>query len=623
MQQKHNLGLTSVASERNILLLKISSMGWRAQHFDNNGKPTSKLAEGPFLDLDQQGSQRLHTVTKDFIEQLSKDEKSTIERIIVLIEGGSQFAFSDALSEKLAMASKGAIREYGRNLLNQPDVTFGFSDQLRQKSGERAGAIYVFAGIDFLKEFLGTFQTLGLQISHVLPLEYGAMRNYYNMHQGAYATMYVGAFETSIMIMNPALGSQVARSIPVGTLTLAKRLRSWKQLSDEECLTTLQQDGLHALVDGNAQDDSYLHLLQEDLDTFIDELKSSLFFFENQRICGRPDYLEVFGGARRIAGFDRFIQSQIDIEVKLPSQLLIEMFAEFLDDIKLNLLQGIAKKVCLHEVGSTRYTFSNGDFISIKDIESGKLGLSDAEPWSTQDRHSAKRLERKQEEKEKRQYMVRDVKSFALRLVGMDYTAQKKRNQQPEWMQWIVGLYALCALAPVVGYFYYIDLEKSYRIQAQAYLSQKNTIDTMHAEINTLIETANAKATNLHGNTSNIIWGEKLFFLSQLMQSNFALERLSIKDTMTRKNNKSEKTGSIMLAVSMLPEKRNYLDEISNFIGKLKSEDSQFIKGFEKVDLKGVHETKSKTQLIARFSVDIIGSNQSTKRTAQSRHKRK
>lgn len=598
-------------NEQDLLLLQIGSMGWRAQHFDDKGVPISKLDSSSFLSFDVKGAERLYTVTRHFLEQLSKEEKETIGRIVVMLEGGSQFAFSDALGEKLATASKGSIREFGRHLLNQPDVTFGFNDQLRKEPGERAGAVYVFAGVDFLKEFLDTFQGLGLRISHVVPHEYVAMRRYYNLKEGAYATLHVGAFETSIILMNPVLGAQIARLIPIGILTLAKRLRDWKRLTDEQCLALLEKEGLQSLFEGKTEENTYISLLQEDLDLFIREIKKSLLFFEHHRICGRPDYLEIFGQTRRVKGFDQWIENQINVEVRTPSRLLIELFSDFLHDLRFNLLQGIAKKVCLLEVGNISYTFSSVGFASIKDIESGKLKLSDSEAWSIEDRHAARRVERKQIEQKNRKKMAQSVKFFALKLLGLE--ASRANKKSPEWMPWLFGLYGLCILILSVGYFNYLDLEKSYHHQVTAYLNQKSTMQDVRMEVDSIIQKNKSQQNELNNNTNTIIWSEKIFYLGTLMDDHLWLESLSFKSELTDPKSGAKKSGFMTIRVSMTPKKRNYLDEISGFMEQLKLKDSKFIKGFGMVNLKGVNEKTSNKKLVANFTVDIFGNTTSGK----------
>lgn len=592
------------------LLVRIGSMGWWCQRCNLQGIPVGAVATGALLTLEpQQGSPRLQQVIRSFIDQGLNARRWASTRMILLLEGGSQVCFSDGLGENLIKASKGAIREFGRTLLNQPDVSFGFETQLKTLSGAGSGGIHAFAGVPFIKECLDAFDRKGLHLYRMVPIEYALLHRLQESTETSCAALHVGAFETALLMCHPVLGARTVQHLPFGVMALVAVLKKKKRLSDQQALVML------ASAESWPGQPSY-SMPAEIIDAFAqlaNSINRALDYFEQQRICGRPEFMELHGEFARIHGFSDWLQSQINLMVRIPDpdRNLEAIFVSAMPELRFSLLQGLLEGTCILQVANVRYTMTKEGILSIRNLENTRIINQGLDARLAEDRHKARRLVRRKESQSRRREMINNLRQGLAEWLSKRSTGSTHKEVLYEWLQQhqprIVAL-AVAALVLTGGYQFHQGLKTDHDQLLAAQTSRAEKRKTLTTNISKLDKETKGMSGASVASPGFVRWSEKLTRLGTLMESNMWVNGMSL----TVRPSAQEKWSGYLVELSIDAglKKRaevTHIMDITQFTERLQSDTDRFMIGFDQVAMNNTRSENKGNEDTFQFSLSVVG----------------
>ncbi|MBF0140961.1 MAG: hypothetical protein HQL74_11860 [Magnetococcales bacterium] len=612
--------LESVPKEvKEFLLVRIGSMGWWCQRYNLQCEPIGVVATGEWLGLDPHDSSRLPQVILSFVTKGLNPRRWAATLMVVLLEGGSQLCFSDGLGENLAKSSKGAIREFGRTMLNLPDVSFGSDPLLKTRSGLVSGGIYAFAGVPFIKECLDAFGKKGLHLYRLVPVEYAMLRQLQQTTEAPCAALYVGAFETSLLLCHPVLGARTIQHLPFGILTLVTQIRKKKRLNDQQALEKLADNDF---IPG--QSSSVLPTeIAEAFNLLVQRINHSLDYFEQQRICGRPEFMELHGEFYRIHGFAHWLQSQLNLEMRVPDpeRILELVFIKEVPELRFSLLQGLVEGICILQVSGVRYTMTKDGILSINHMENTRIISQGLEARQAEDRHKARRLARRKESQSRRREIIEN-----LRYRFNDWLSRRQVGTSPtdavhKWIrryQLRIVAVALVILAMTGGYFFHRDLEMTHE---QLLTSQKGLAEqrqTLTKIVNQLEQENNGLANATPTLPGFMRWSEKITQLGNLIEPNMWVNGLSLT---ARPSDKDKWSGYLLeMSIDAGLKKRaevSHIMDITHFTERLQRDAENFMVGFDQVTMHNTRSEKKDNEELFQFSVSVSGHDPALNKTVK------
>lgn len=601
----------------NTLFLHITALGWYSLFQNANGTFLGAPEFQDNLDLELAGDTRTEAVVKSAVAANGKKLRKA-DRVHILLEVTS-IQYTDSKPTDLTATSGVTIRQYGEKLLNTKDVTYGFVAfpvGIGQGDAKKIG-MYAFADANMIRNTLTLFDQAGTKVREVVPKILPLTLCSFPRPQQTYGSVQMGAFNTTLVLVNPILNALLVRHFPVGMLTLIKAVSERLNVSPEDALNVLSEKDLVAEVDpaGDAANALQVGLaaraLHAPLLELLGDLRESIEFFCEQRVAGKPAFLETFGASRRIRGLPEWLSKHIGIPIQPSGTSLLELFATQPRPIACNFLKG--SDASLLTIGRTSFHFTEDrGFISSKELARQKA-LADpnkGKPKPASASQSGRNRSGSRRRPGSRRGGGRPGQPVGL-MGQLNALFQKggEQNQaealyQEEAAQdrkhW--ALFSMLVFGLLFwGYSEYEMIEKRYRSSASSYLSARGENDQLKRTAQSGQRLISLKGS---GDMTKILWSEKFLSLAALMDNNIWLSDVYLSSAQRQVSGAKVESTKMVVEGHVLPSTDGHIDKISRYIDRLLQDKYGFMSDFRTITFDGAELEEEESDAIIRFSFE-------------------
>lgn len=604
----------------NRLFLFVSDLGWRARIVDPSDPLKVEVRQGDAQGITQTGEARLEALAKLAIEAVPPREMKSIGEVRLLIDDPTVH-YVDTRAAIFNAASVATLRDYGCQQLGVSRVTHGMAPFGKTLQGQRENGVAGFIDVRRASTYLARMEKLAARARAITPIV-DVMTRRAIARPGTYGGLYVGGFNSWLLIAAPEHGTLVARSLPFGTLTLAAKLAEGSGVSPDEALKSLKSRDMLSEIRADANAPLQVTLVQSQGErilgktwrAFAADVADTVEYFESQRVSGRPAALEVFGDIAQIKGLPQLLgKLAVPIEAEAdpldPLEEYITLNNKRMSETggvpALNLLQHAGADL---RIGTMAYGFREDRLVSAQVINRDEAAGRAAERERQVAR--ATRSGRRARSKTGR----RDAGSgpglsnlFGLlsrgKSKGDDPSGNDEIRKKEKEEQQILIL--LILLAGGALYWGYDQLSETRRVETVAESGAQSRLNRISDLRSRLGKDAQAR---LAGETDadKVLWTEKFLLIAKAMNEKMWLSDLYLV---------SEKSGDPKKGVSaskklvieggVLPSTDGHILEIAGFIKRLQTiDDGAFMADFKKIAFQGATIDQSSRDSVIRFGVE-------------------
>jgi hypothetical protein len=611
------------------LFLHISTMGWKSQFIDDDGKQIGPLGSWENKSDEIDSEQRVEDSIKDAVGSLSAQMRKT-DQIFILLDG-AKISFSDNKPTPLVAHIGLMARKFGEELINCPEVTFGFSEfpLIQGTIHEKRHGLYAFADAQIIRSTLALFDKEGIKVTEIIPKSYMMAQRSFATLDEPYGAIQMAAYSTSVVLINPFLGTIVIRHIPVGVLTLASAVAEKIHMDVSETLKALENGNKMDEVFGpnsskHDQDtDSSLHqslqaqAMQPHALLLIQDLNETLKYFTYQRVSGLPAKLEIFGEINRIAGMKNWLEKNLDAQLQaklVPGPSLLEMFSQAARPMPCNLLKGSDKSLLTIGRNHFQYTENHG-FIPLQEFNKQKNIPGTKKPSETkkQDSSSSHRRNRpgkpgakrgggrrNQRQKSSNDLTLSSIFAF---FGGSDAENENSVTGEEELQQdkQYFAIFALLFFSLIYWGWSEVDmLQSKYNRYASSFIKQRQSLDK-------LVKDVRKQGSNVQGlasteNLTKILWTEKFLALARLMDNHIWLSNVYLgKEARTVAGANVEST-KMVIEGHVLPSTIGHIRKIALYMDKILQDKTGFMSDFRTISFEGASLEGMESDAVINFT---------------------
>lgn len=606
-------------------LLHVTPLGWRSCLRNVDGSQAKEPRFWSAIHVDGVGWKRLEKIIKEAVSAHAATIRKA-KKITLLIDGIGVL-MTDSKPQILTAASSVTARQYGQQLLNAKDVTFGFAEfppmpgvEKKQKDG-----VYAFADAQAIRDYLALFDKDGIKITYAVPKEYLLVHRAIHASERVYGALHMGAHNTCLVLVNHELGVVLVRVFPVGLLTLVEAIAEKMLVRKEDAFEVMTSKDLVAEVipatDGGESKPDALQIsthhqaLRPLLTQLLDDIKESLAFFAFQKVAGMPSQLESFGVVEQVAGLSDWLSSYAGIPLVTADKNLLELLAELPQPPPCNLLKG--SETNLLTIARTRYYYSEDKgFIQAKElaIESDGPSHASASPRNRGDRsrHRHKKSGgggggrgrqgrgHGRDHKESATSGLGALFSrlgFGNREKGPSAAEELAEESQVKDLEFMLGFVVVILAVLYWGYSEYETVAKRYNATAQNYENARNEAESLtqklkrQAEENMTKEQAMARrralAQRLNKDLTKVFWTEKFLALAKNMNEHIWLTDVSLAEAQRIVGGVEVKSKAMVIEGRVLPSSDGHVQIIAEYIDRLLQDYQWFMSDFRQVIFTG------------------------------------
>ena len=613
-KKKDTDGLDQASKASEIrFLLHANALGWQSMLQNADGTLVDKPQFGEaksFGKKEQSSWEKAEKVIKDAVGE-NKKLLRRASKITILIDGIG-VRFTDNKSQALIAASGSKALQYGQQLLNSDDVTFGVVDLPMVPGVEKqhTDSVYAFVGSQRIREYLSLFDKEGTKITEAIPKEYLLIHRATQQSDMVYGALHMGATKTQLVLVNRELGIVLVRSMPVGLLTIVEAMAEKMMMQEKDVLKKLTEKDLIAEIipdsqeeggDANAMAQSSLHqqALQPLLSQFLDDLKESLAFFAFQKVAGSPTHLEVFGTMERVTGLSEWLKQYMGIPIVLSDKSMLELLSEISSPVNCNLLKGAESS--LLSVGRLKYFYDGRRFVTPDELaktQPQNEGSDESVPPSNPHERAGSGSRRKRGGRPRKpsQRGGRGGKGggksfFSFLGKGQSSGSEPTSSQaiaedQKSKSDQFKALFLLMVVGVLyLAYTEYEVVKKKYDTQARKYLKARKTQDGLMKQLNSL--GTRAVSQRKVEDLNKIFWSEKFLALAKNMNEHIWLTDIYLSEATREVGGVQVKSKTMMIDGRVLPSSDGHVQIIAEYIDRLLQDKEWFMSDFRNVVFNG------------------------------------
>ncbi|MBF0195747.1 MAG: hypothetical protein HQL71_14395 [Magnetococcales bacterium] len=608
------------------LYLHVSPMGWKSLFLDETGKqvgpPGSWAENSDEVDNDKRMENSLKDVVQSLSSQLNKSDK-----IFLLIDGAS-VSFSDNKPPPLVAHSGLMARKFGEDLLNSPEVTFGFAEFpiVKGTIHEKRHGLYAFADAQLIRSTLALLDKDGFKVIEMIPKSYMMVQRAFIFPDAPYGAIQIESYSSTIVLVNPFLGTVVIRHIPVGVLTFATAVAKKIMMDVNDTLKALGQGNKMKEVYGNkdkpdTKTDISLHqstqaqAIQPHALALLSEFNETIQFFTYQRVSGIPAKFETFGEIDRISGLREWLEKHLDeqLNVKLEQgPNLLEIYSKAERPMPCNLLKGSDKSLLTIGRNHFHYTENRG-FIPQKEFNKQKP-LGGKKNESEKDQKDAKSSSRNRRRLNKsggkgggRNRGGKSSESFSLSTLFSSFSKKggraevsKDLDEEQQDRQYF-ALFGLLFFAILYwGWNETEILQKRYNNYSASFLQNRHSHANLLKQVREVNNNINGVAST--ENLTKILWTEKFLSLARLMDNHIWLTDIYLGKENRQVRGANVESTKMVIEGRVLPSTIGHIRKIAIYLDKILQDKNGFMSDFRTITFEGAELEGMENDAIINFT---------------------
>jgi len=604
----------------NRLFLFVSDLGWRARIVDPSDPLKVEVRQGDAQGITQTGDARYEALVKLAVESIPSRDMKSVGEVRLLIDDPTVH-YVDTRAQIFVAASVATLRDYGCQQLGAPRVTHGMAPFGKTAQGQRENGVAGFIDVRRASTYLTRMEKLAARVRSVTPI-IDVMTRRAITRPGTYGGLYIGGFNSWLLIAAPEHGTLVARALPFGTLTLAAKLAEGSGVTPDEALKSLKSRDMLSEIRADATATREVTLVQSQGErilgktwrAFATGVAETIEYFESQRVSGRPEALEVFGDIAQIKGLTQLLgKLAVPIETEGdavdPLEEFITLHQKRLSETggvpALNLLQHAGAEL---RIGTMAYGFRNDRLVSAQTInrEEAAGRTADRERQQTRAATSGRRRGKTRGRTPDTGNAPGLSNLFGLlsRARGAsdgngDEDAKKKEKEE----QQVLLLLVLLAVGAL--YWGYDQLTETRRVETIAVggaQGKLNQVSDLRAKLG---KDAQARLS-AEFDADKVLWTEKFLLLAKAMNEKMWLSDLYLVAEKTGDAKKGGTTSKkLVIEGGVLPSTDGHILEIARYIQRLQTiDDGAFMADFKKIAFQGATIDQSGRDSVIRFGVE-------------------
>ncbi|NGZ29483.1 MAG: hypothetical protein G8345_21670 [Magnetococcales bacterium] len=588
------------------LLLHINALGWRVQvvREDGRGEDLPMAWEHSNPDLDEKV--RVEQTVRDVVVSLGHSVLHEATSLSILWDN-SEVYYSDSKPNLLTAASMATARLFGEMVLNVEECTFGYinlrtgSDLMEKKSG-----IYAFADARSIRSFLSLFDKFGLKVTEVTPTTALLLQRAVQSGREVYGGLYLGAFESQVVLVNLALTNVLVQTIPLGLATLGREVAKKCGISMAEARHTLAQRDLLADMSAELTEGGLgfqgLSFEQQALHPLLGQLAqavhAALDFFTQHKVSGRVQALEVMGDWSQIAGLADSLARWFKVGVTLLPELPLAIYGQSSHPMPCNLLLGAERS--LISVGRIQYFYTRQGFVRSQSLalqlaarESGKAAQKGQEDGFVPDEELGEEVHSKTLAGRVRQMMQKIHPALG---------ATARNSQRNPGVSDLgsdrtgFGLLGLAmAVAILLVSLQQQETAKRYRENMAIYLEERAAMDRLRQD-----NLLGQKSTN-SGDGESILWTDKLLVLADKLDGQLWLTDIHVMQERRESGGVTLQQKKVVIQGRALAS--GHMERLSDLHIRL-LQDKKFMKGIRSIAFTGAEADVGGATV--RFTLEAI-----------------
>lgn len=344
------------------LYLHCTETGWRSRLVYGDGRPAEDKS-GKINEQPRTGERRIESAFR--LAGAALDSAPEAKEVIILTDDPA-IHYVDTLGEVFRSASKASpalLRKYGAEELNAKRVTFGLGRLGAQARPGRSEDVAAFADATGIGACLSRIDRLAVRVTAICPISDLPARRASLINSEVYGAIYVGGWETRIVLINTQYGTVTVRTLPLGAVGLLEALATGMNVSLEDAVQSAKRRDLLAEIDSGvlsaaAQDENrgqVDRIIGDTVRGYYRDIIATLDYFDQQRSAGRPEVLEIFGEHEYLKDFPAALSRALELTVKPPDVDLLDLFIA--DEHRLNLLENTGDQLL---IGKASYAMHQG-----------------------------------------------------------------------------------------------------------------------------------------------------------------------------------------------------------------------------------------------------------------------
>ena len=569
------------------LVLHLGSMGFSARF------PLAMRTEHPDLfgdavAVEEHGAERIEQIIRDAMSAIRDRTMEKVDRIILVIDG-ADCPFSDNRDERLTMAGASAAARIGAQLIGCTDATYAKAE-FGQGAGENRtpGSVFGFADIERLGRYLLLFEKHCIKVRAVVPSAWVLLQSIHGQPGDVKAVLQVGAYETTMVLCNPAINAVLVRYIPVGVLDMGLAVSKRTGASLTKTMENLaQQNNFSQLADSQRAPGgkTSLGMVAEALAPLAgrlsEEIAATLNFFDTDSGAGRPSSFALYGDAHRIKGLEAWISATTGVKVNQTTVPFIDRLFAINQPLALNVLGGASKPLFNHS--KVAYSFIDGRFQPTASDADSEESLVTMGPGGRRGRR-------------RRQgggFLAGLFKPKTGSAAGSGSSGQGDARSDQTYF---AVFFILLALIVYLGYGEVEAIGKKHRSAAAAFQQDYQENQRLRREFAGLDELV-IGATD-EDEIDKILWTEKFLDIAANLNQKLWLTDVYLNEG---KNSRDLQVQTLVMEGAALPSSDGHIEEISRFIKALT--ESNFRTDFREITFGGSEIQESGETGIVRFQV--------------------
>lgn len=600
----------------NRLFLFVSDLGWRARIVDPSDPLKVEVRQGDAQGISQTGDARYEALVKLAVEAIPAREMKSVGEARLLIDDPTVH-YVDTRAQIFVAASVATLRDYGCQQLGAARVTHGMAPYGKTAQGQRENGVAGFVDVRRASTYLTRMEKLAARVRSITPIV-DVMTRRAITRPGAYGGLYVGGFNSWLLIAAPEHGTLVARSLPFGVLTLAAKLAEGSGVTPDEALKSLKSRDMLSEIRADANATREVTLVQSQGERILGKtwrafaagVAETVEYFESQRVSGRPEALEVFGDIAQIKGLTQLLGKlavPIDAEGDAvdPLEEFITLHQKRLSETggvpSLNLLQHAGADL---RIGTMAYGFRNDRLVSAQTISREEAASRGADREHRQTR--AATSGRRRGKTRGRAVDAGNAPGLS-NLFGLLSRAggngdEDVRKKEKEEQQVLLLLVLLAFGALYWGYDRLAETRRVETIAVGGAQGKLNQVSDLRARLG---KDAQARLS-AEFDADKVLWTEKFLLLAKAMNEKMWLSDLYLVAEKTGDAKKGGTTSKkLVIEGGVLPSTDGHILEIARYIQRLQTiDDGAFMADFKKIAFQGATIDQSGRDSVIRFGIE-------------------
>ncbi len=640
------------------LFIHLGASGWHARTVGASDDHAKKLQDaGEFLLPTDGKHSRPERMLQTVLAELSPSLRAQITHCHLLLDS-ERLVFSDVKANQLQSADPKRVREFGRGLLGSKDVSFGYGDLGEHHQGAtRSNGVYSFVDTGLLRDLLAVLDQLAGKLKGIVPIEALLLKEAEQVPDEPYGAILVGAEYTEVMIAHVGIGALTVRHIPIGIATLLRAVAERTGVTPKQVLGALKsgdhlpnivtlvstvametgashgevslvlanRDALSELEQENRIDEHRLRLqndllvqilrkvnahldrralsIQESvliplLQKLNDEIAATLEYFQQQRACGLPRRISLFGELQHILNFDAWLNAGLPHAIQeCYGRNTLELFDTFVNHsslVSINLLSGTDGP--LVSVGKTQFLYNATHGMMAVPSKAnralaGAVSSTGRKGGGSGGAAGSRRATAKQQ-KPQESIVSQVTKLFS----GKKTEETPSENMEDERNGFFALMLLLCGLL-YLGYDQYTGITQNFMKNLAPCLGDFASNQTLREKVqkSTLIAVVT-------GQENKVLWTEKFLSIGKNISENLWLTDVYLDGVSTGKTPSA--SAKLVMKGAALPRSEGHVGVIADFVENLKKDTDMFMGDFSDITFGGLTIDTSDAEPVVRFSLE-------------------